>query len=126
LEAIRKVAATAESHGDWWIATAGEVADWWRKRAGVRISALELQGEGSAIDSNASTASSGLRVENPSNEPIVGLWIDVVLPGGLQERIPSVDGVPVSYTATEWGLRIPLGTLAQGEARVISFQSPPS
>jgi hypothetical protein len=129
LEAVREVARAASSEGDWWITGAKEAADWWRARAGVRIRLLDSgpPRADSLTDSVEASAPGGcgwppdVLVEGPNEEAVSGLWIDVVLPGGPSGTIPSVDGIPVSYNLTEWGVRIPLGDLLPGESRIISF-----
>ncbi len=50
LEAIRAVASTARSQGDWWIAEAREVAVWWGRRARVRLSLTETESAGAEAD----------------------------------------------------------------------------
>jgi hypothetical protein len=128
LEAIRAVAAAAKAQGDWWIAEAGEVAEWWRARDGLRLTAIEphlfpdLPVQQADPDSTFAPTLV-LRVEG-LDEGLEGLWIDVVLPDGPDGRVPSVDGIPVDYTATEWGVRIPLTDLSPADVRTISFPPP--
>jgi peptidoglycan/xylan/chitin deacetylase (PgdA/CDA1 family) len=114
MDAVRTLADTVRAQGDWWTAQAGEVAEWWGKRASVRVMVVP-----------ASTEAHGLPdilVEAPELEGIRGVWIDVSLPGGSDAVVPSVDGEPVSYSATEWGIRIPVGDLEPGQIRRISLQ----
>ena len=138
LDAVRAVADTAVAQGDWWIAEAGDVADWWRARAGVRLTAVPPQVEALASSSPGSLEGipppeesvgvpSGGRipdflVEGPEGESVTDLWIDIVLPGGSVAVTPFVDGVPVAYTTTDWGIRVPVGDLPAGENRLISLR----
>jgi len=121
LDAVRAVADTAHAQGDWWIAEAGEVADWWQARSGVRVTAGHPQVETLEADSLGGRTLD-IRVEGPAGESITGLWIDIVLPGGSDTVTPAVDGVPVAYTTTDWGIRVSLGDLPAGETRLISLQ----
>jgi peptidoglycan/xylan/chitin deacetylase (PgdA/CDA1 family) len=148
LDAIRNVGDTAKAQGDWWIARAGEVAGWWRKRTSVRVSfgepesaestlvsdpkATEKQlADGSApLENGLPSVNPGaalqILVEAPPDAKIDGLWVDVVLPDGMDGLTPFIGGLPVSYSATEVGIRVPVGTLEAGETRSISFLSLPS
>ncbi len=131
LEVVRNVAQTAESEGNWWITGAKEAAEWWKARARVRVTLLDpnlvTQVEDSSADSIQPTGPGhevrppDVLVEGPADEGVSGLWIDVVLPGGPSGVTPSVDGIPISYNLTEWGVRIPIGDLLPGESRIISF-----
>jgi hypothetical protein len=126
LDAVRAVADTARAQGDWWIAEAGEVADWWKARSGVRVTMVHPQVDRLEADSLEGRTLEGwtldIRVEGPEGESITGLWIDIVLPRGSDAVTPAVDGVPVAYTTTEWGIRVSLGDLPAGETRLISLQ----
>ena len=126
LDAVRAVADRARAQGDWWIAEAGEVADWWKARSGVRVTMVHPQVEALEADSLEDRILEGwtldIRVEGPQGESVTGLWIDIVLPRGSDAVTPAVDGVPVAYTTTDWGIRVPLGDLPAGETRLISLQ----
>ncbi len=129
LDAVRIVAEKAVAQGDWWIAEAGEVADWWRARR-VRVTRsprviaprASTHHEEDSVGVHPGPRLPDLLVEGPEGEGISGLWIDIVLPVGPGRLIPLVDGVPVAYTATGWGIRVPLGHLPAGETRLISLQ----
>jgi peptidoglycan/xylan/chitin deacetylase (PgdA/CDA1 family) len=133
LDAVRDVAQAAVEEGDWWITGARDAADWWRARSSVRITLLDPSQEAPIGDSLTDTFEApgpgsqnllpDIRVEGPDDEAVSGLWIDVVLPGGLAGTTPAVDGVPTSYNLTEWGVRVPLGDLLPGEPKIISFPS---
>jgi hypothetical protein len=149
LDAIRTVGDTAKAQGDWWIARAGEVAGWWKERASVRVSFGEPEGaeptsasdpataaekrlaDGSVpLDNGLPSVSPGaalqILVEAPADAKIHGLWVDVVIPDGMDGLTPFIGGLPVSYSATEVGIRVPVGNLEAGETRSISFLNLPS
>jgi len=132
LDAVRETAEAVIAQGDWWIAEAREVADWWRARAGIRVTALipdpVMDSQGVENLTEERPALDSIRIQPPDLLVEVlgevgpaGVWIDVVLPGGSEGMTPSVDGVPVAFTTTDWGVRIPVGDLIPGELRVISF-----
>jgi len=138
LDAVRAVIDTARAEGDWWIAGGGEVAEWWERRASVRVTLVPHPAADSLADTAGSLAdTTGTRagpgeeaslpdilVEAPALVGIRGLWIDVTLPGASDGVIPSVDGLPVPHTATEWGIRVPLGDLSPGQVCRISLGVP--
>jgi len=139
LEAIRTVIDTAVAQGDWWIAGANEVAKWWRTRASVRVSVTAWEdpterGE-SAGASDADQVSrweeetrlpgplgTEILVEAPADKGVRGLWVDVSLPEEIDGLTPIVGGFPVSFSSTDFGIRIPVGDLGAGETRKISFR----
>jgi peptidoglycan/xylan/chitin deacetylase (PgdA/CDA1 family) len=116
LDAVRVLADTVRAQGDWWVARAGEVAEWWGKRASVRVTVVPAPTEGDGLPD--------ILVEAPELEGVRGVWIDVSLPGGWDGLVPSVDGTPVSYSATEWGIRVPVGDLEPGQVRRVSLLHP--
>lgn len=138
LDALRVVADTAAAQGDWWIATAKDVAAWWRQRDGVRLAfsraataAPHEAAEESAPDPadqepgpSGDSPESGLwlTVQAPPAEGIQGAWVDILLPAGIGDLKPLVDGVPVSFIATELGLRVPVGDLEAGEIHEIELR----
>jgi peptidoglycan/xylan/chitin deacetylase (PgdA/CDA1 family) len=112
LEAVRVLADTTRAHRDWWTARADEVADWWRRRASlaVRFLSPETAEDGSVPE---------IVVEAPRGEDIEGLWLDIVLPHGVRDAQPVVNGSSVAFTLTPWGIRVPVGNLpAGGEGRI--------
>jgi peptidoglycan/xylan/chitin deacetylase (PgdA/CDA1 family) len=143
LNAIRDVAERVRAQGDWWVAEGNQVATWWEGRGAVKLSLDEAgpttpEAEAPGGDSTpenqpsvspAAPAMPGLDllVEAPLDRPISGLWVDVVIPDpGPRGLIPLVSGNPVSFATTEWGLRISVGDLAEGETRLISLRPPPA
>jgi peptidoglycan/xylan/chitin deacetylase (PgdA/CDA1 family) len=116
LDAVRVLADTVRAQGDWWVARAGEVAEWWGKRASVRVTVVPAPTEADGLPD--------ILVEAPELEGVRGVWIEVSLPGGSDAVAPSVDGTPVSYSATEWGIRVPVGDLEPGQVRRVSLQHP--
>jgi peptidoglycan/xylan/chitin deacetylase (PgdA/CDA1 family) len=138
LEAVRAAADAAVADGDWWVGTAADVSEWWKNRGEVGVTVQPGSVTGPAVtDPPAGGApegpSSGLesadssalgldfKVRALSQQAIEGVWIDIVLPGGAGGVVPSVDDLPVAHTRTDWGLRVPLGPLEAGVARVLSL-----
>ncbi|HSM60542.1 MAG TPA: hypothetical protein VK849_07070, partial [Longimicrobiales bacterium] len=126
LEAVRAVIDTARSHGDWWIVPARDVARWWRARSAVRLAVQPVTHDGlqAASDSTAhDDARPGLRllVQAPAEEGVNDLWVDLVLPAAGGRLAPVVDGEPVSYVGTEWGLRVPVGDIPAGGRRTVTL-----
>lgn len=147
LGAIRAVADTAKAQGDWWIARADEVAEWWGRRASVQVAFAEPDGasadedappvgavaesvgqpvEERALTAAATAAGYQIVVRAPGEASIQGLWIDVVLPDGWEDLVPFIEGAPVSFSATEVGIRVPVGNLEAGEARHITLRALPA
>lgn len=142
LEAVREVADTARIQGDWWMARAGDVADWWRRKAAVEVRFVQTPDSTSEPPSEPSAEPSAeppsespsespptgfhLLVEAPADEGVEGLWVDIVLPAGLGDLQPAVDDTFVAFTATEWGIRVPVGDLPAGTTRRITLLTVPS
>ncbi len=62
-------------------------------------------------------------VEAPAESGIQGLWVEIILPEGIRtEFTPEVGGIPVSFTATDFGIRVPVGDLEAGERERITFR----
>ena len=59
-----------------------------------------------------------LSVVVPPEIPTGTVWIDLVLPEGLGDRMPRVDGIPVEFVETDWGLRVPVTADGEGERRI--------
>jgi peptidoglycan/xylan/chitin deacetylase (PgdA/CDA1 family) len=119
IQALGSVLDSALAHGDWWITRAATVADWWSARERVRLSFVPP--EARDAPGMPGTDSSDLLVEGPHDRRLTGLWVDVVLPAANGSLMPLVDGAPVEFAATEWGMRVPVGELPAGGARRISF-----
>ncbi|HSH74764.1 MAG TPA: polysaccharide deacetylase family protein, partial [Longimicrobiales bacterium] len=119
LDALGAVVDSARTQPGWWIARGGDVADWWSARAevGLRFAAPE------SVEHPELAASgvSDLLVTAPSDRGVEGLWIDVVYSGARLDVTPLVDGQPVDFAATEWGLRVPVTDLPAGATRRIAF-----
>lgn len=115
IEALGIVADSALAQGDWWIARATDVASWWSARGETTV-AFRAPASGSTA-----TDISDLVVTAPADRGLDDLWIDVVLPYATEDRIPVVDGRSVAFEATEWGMRVPIGDLAAGQERRVSF-----
>jgi peptidoglycan/xylan/chitin deacetylase (PgdA/CDA1 family) len=128
LDAFRTLADTVRAEGDWWISEAGSVAQWWSQKAAIRVAFLPTEAEASesqevtSPDSLPSAAEPILiSVEGPEEEAVTGLWIDIVLPKGGEELSPLVNGVPVPFSRTSWGIRVPVGDLPAGGESLISL-----
>jgi peptidoglycan/xylan/chitin deacetylase (PgdA/CDA1 family) len=128
LDAVRAVIRTARAQRDWWVATASDVASWWSTRRSVRVTMLsagDLRSlSASALPDSGPAAAAGstlpgVLVEAPDHVGISGLWVNLVLPVEGASVAPYVDGLPVSYSMTDWGIRFPVGDLSPGEARII-------
>jgi peptidoglycan/xylan/chitin deacetylase (PgdA/CDA1 family) len=120
VEALGTVLDSALAQGDWWIAPAVGVADWWSERAGVRLGFVATDA-GVLRPGIIAGGVGDLLVEAHPERDVTGLWVDVVLPAVTGALIPLLDGEPVAFTATEWGMRIPVGSLPAGTSRRISF-----
>lgn len=118
VEALAALADTALAEEDWWITHGSEVADWWAARAATTVdfeaTADEAGGTGGALVSD-------LVVRAPVDRDVAGLWVDVVLPEAPEDLIPVVEGRSVAFEATDWGMRVPVGSLERGESRRIAF-----
>ena len=141
LNVLRSVADRAAEDGDWWIARAEGVADWWKARAGVRLTFVGPEGAGAAALSVQGAPDPGgsadrpegyrsevvyeVLVEGPSESDVQGLWVDILLPERAEELVPLLDGVPLPFTTTEWGMRVPVVELPAGESRRITLQTMP-
>ncbi|MCG6988330.1 MAG: polysaccharide deacetylase family protein [Gemmatimonadetes bacterium] len=134
LDAVAAVIDTARAQGDWWIAPGEDVAGWWKARSGVRVTVLEpgspsesgdSAGRGREAPGHAGTSATArslrVLVEAPPNLPVSDVWVDIVLPQDPAGFGPLVDGEPVRYTGTPWGIRVPVGDLGAGERRVVSL-----
>jgi peptidoglycan/xylan/chitin deacetylase (PgdA/CDA1 family) len=117
IDALRTVADSALAQGDWWIARASDVAAWWAARAGTTVDF-----EPATNDTGESQSPvSDVVVTAPFDRGVDDLWIDIVLPSVPEAMIPLVAGRSVDFERTEWGMRIPVGSLAAGDERRITF-----
>ncbi|MSR20938.1 MAG: hypothetical protein EXR91_08170 [Gemmatimonadetes bacterium] len=124
LDAIRTVADSARAQGARWIARAEDVADWWIARAEVRLTFVPPDDSGFRGEGFERAGVSDLLVEAPVDRGLDGLWVDLVLPRGSASMVVLVDGRSVDFAATEWGVRVPLPTLAPGRQARISLLVP--
>ena len=102
----------ASGQTDWWIATGAEIADWWLARSEAR---LLVEGPPDQLS---------LRLLTPASPALSGAWIDVSL-GPDSELRPFVDGRPLAWAPTEWGIRFPIEELTTGETGEIQLLIPP-
>lgn len=124
LETIRTVADSARAQGDWWIARAEDVADWWIARTDVRLTFVPPGDTGFRGEGFERARVSDVLVEAPLDRGVEGLWVDLVLPRGSASMVVLVDGRSVDFTATDWGVRVPLPALAPGGSARISLLIP--
>jgi peptidoglycan/xylan/chitin deacetylase (PgdA/CDA1 family) len=120
IEALGAALDSARADGDWWITTAGAVADWWTARNEVRLRFVATE----PVETRPGVVPAGLGdllVEAPADLDVADLSVDLVLPGASPNLIPLVDGEPVGFAATDWGMRVPVGSLSAGGSRRISF-----
>ena len=97
---------------EWWIATGAEIADWWLARSEAR---LQLEGPADSLS---------LSLLTPPSPTLSGAWIHVSLGPGSDLR-PFVDGRPLAWAPTEWGVRFPVEELTTGETDAIQLLIPP-
>jgi peptidoglycan/xylan/chitin deacetylase (PgdA/CDA1 family) len=119
IDALAAVLDSAQSQGDWWTASAARVAGWWRVRHETRLAFVAP--ETAPRPGVVAAGIDDLLVEAPAGDAVTGLWVDVVLPSAREALIPLVDGMSVDFTQTGWGMRVPVGDLAPGGSRRISF-----
>ncbi len=117
LDALASVADSALAQGDWWITNGAHIAAWWSARAETTV-AFDPPGDLSAGDRDGV---SDIVVTAPADRAAEDLWVDVVLPDAPEGLVPLVDGRSVDFQATDWGVRVPVGYLADGETRRITF-----
>jgi peptidoglycan/xylan/chitin deacetylase (PgdA/CDA1 family) len=126
LDALASVIDSMQTQGDWWIASASEVAEWWLARSETRVrfaSADEISAVHRLTSSPTTIRATmaEILVEAPLHRDVSGLWIDVVLPLGAENVVPALDGRPVDFVVTEWGIRVPVPELTDGSTRRISL-----
>jgi peptidoglycan/xylan/chitin deacetylase (PgdA/CDA1 family) len=121
LDAIRAVAGDARARGDWWIARSSDVADWWSGRAETRLAFAPPDVRGYLGETLAPSDVLDVLVAAPEYRGVRGLWLDVVLPRGSAGMVPLVNGEPVGFEATDWGVRVPLPALAPADSARVSF-----
>ena len=145
--ALLSAAELARAEEGWWLAQGYEIASWWRARGRVRVkpapgfdsggsetiaswdaSMSERAGEGAG-----SREAGGIPMPPPqeivfvvdaSDEGLQGGWLELILPG-YEDRIPLLDGAPVAYEETPWGVRLPLGTIEAGSSRKVRLVPAP-
>ena len=102
----------AAGQTDWWIAPGAEIAEWWLARSEAR---LQLLGPPDNLS---------LRLLTGPSPALAGAWIEVSLgpDSGLR---PFVDGRPLAWARTDWGIRFPAEELTTGGTDVIQLMDPP-
>jgi peptidoglycan/xylan/chitin deacetylase (PgdA/CDA1 family) len=117
IDALAAVADSVVAQGDWWITNASDIATWWAARAETRID-FDTRPDATGA---AQQWVSDIVVTAPARRPIEDLWVDVVIPEVPEGLVPVVDGRSVDFQATEWGMRVPVGYMVDGESRRIAF-----
>ncbi len=105
---IDEIIDSAAAQGEWWIATGQQLAQWWLAREETDVAIEYLP-----------NADLEVRVTAPTTDSLTSGWLNVVLPGDAKDWVPRSKGNPLSYSETNWGLRMPLPTLGPGEQVVI-------
>lgn len=97
---------------DWWIATGAEISDWWLARSEA---VLQIDGTPEQLS---------LRLATPASPALDEAWIELNLgrDSGLR---PYVEGRPLAWAPTDWGIRFPIRELATGEGSEIQLVIPP-
>jgi len=117
IDALASVADSVVAQGDWWITNAADVATWWLARDGTTVTFDALPYATGA----AQQWVSDIVVTAPADRPVEDLWVDVVVPDAPMGLVPVVDGRSVDFQRTDWGVRVPVGYLVDGETRRITF-----
>jgi peptidoglycan/xylan/chitin deacetylase (PgdA/CDA1 family) len=120
MDGFRIVAESARAQGGWWMAQGAQVARWWRARALTQIEftpAAPLPARSTMTPAGISD----ILVRGSADDPLADAWLEIVLPQGSARLLPLLDGQPVDFARTEWGMRAPVGTLQPGQTRRISF-----
>jgi peptidoglycan/xylan/chitin deacetylase (PgdA/CDA1 family) len=123
LNAYRTVADSARAEGDWWITRADSVATWWRARSSTDLTFVPTN-VSAVRDGDVRMEPAGISdilVLAPPRGGLQDLWVDLVLPVVEEGLMPLVDGRSVDFATTDWGIRVPVGTLGAGETRRISL-----
>ncbi len=105
---VGAVIDSAQSKGEWWIATGRSVADWWLARRETKVQISDLPG-----------GDLELRVTTSPQHGLLDGWLNLILPGDPQFWTPEMSGQPLQYSETNWGLRIPIPDMAPSEESVI-------
>ena len=111
VRAIADVVDSARAQGGWGLASGRQMADWWLARW---ESALEVN--------EAGEQQLAITVTAPPDAGLQGAWLEVFVPGNVDDWTPSRSGQPLRHVRTEWRIRIPLTDLAPGEESVIELR----
>jgi peptidoglycan/xylan/chitin deacetylase (PgdA/CDA1 family) len=120
LDAFRVVADSARAQGGWWMAKGEQIARWWRARAGTRVEFVPpatLPVHGTLQPAGISD----ILVHGAPEDALVDAWVEIVLPQESTRLLALLDGQPVDFVRTAWGMRAPVGTVRPGQTRRISF-----
>ncbi len=108
---ISEVIDSAFTQGEWWMATGRQIAEWWLARDDIDLAMTRLSDGGLE-----------LRVSAPASQSAFTAWLNVVLPGDPREWTPESNGRPVSYSVTNWGLRVPVPEAASGDTASVTLR----
>ena len=117
LEALAAVADSALAQGDWWITNGADIAAWWSARAETSVAFAAPHDATAAHRAGVSD----IVVNASAVRAAEDLWVDVVLPDATQGLVPLVGGRAVDFQETDWGLRVPVGSLTEGDTVRITF-----
>ncbi len=109
---IGEVIDSTRVESEWWLATGSEVAEWWLAR---REAAVSL------ADSGAHRLH--LNVSAPVSRALAGAWLHVIVPGEPSDWTPYYDGESLPHAVTNWGLKVPVPSMAAGEKRTIILEN---
>jgi peptidoglycan/xylan/chitin deacetylase (PgdA/CDA1 family) len=117
IAALATVADAARAQGDWWIARTSDIATWWTTRSETTLT-FGSPTEGAGRDE---AGVSEVVVTAPPDRGVEDLWVDIVIPGAPDGLIPLVQGRSVDFQRTDWGMRVPIGSLPAGATRRVTY-----
>lgn len=102
--ALGQVMDSVRVQDGWWPVTLRELGDWALARSGAVV---EMGGwQNGRLE---------LEVAAPDDAALVGAWLEVSLPDDPASWEPRVEGRPVEFAVTPWGIAVPLDPLEAGE-----------
>lgn len=118
--ALGDVVDSARVEGAWWLSTGGEIADWWLARGAASVTVRAPSVTEASI--TGGEPAYGLEIRVTAGEAALeDPWVSVFLPDGLGDQAPDVDGIPVAYRETPWGIAVPVGRVPAGETRTVTL-----
>ncbi len=108
IQVIEEVIDSARAQREWWVSTGRTAANWWLTRRETLLHLDQLpDGE---IE---------IHVTAPPTRPLTHAWLNLLLPGDPHDWAPQLDGQPIQYSETRWGLRIPVPDLTENQTTTI-------